>query len=60
MLISNMASVFGKCHPNYQKEASLVLDLKIFILAQSLQLHKFESPDFKYDSSIFKFKPKKT
>ena len=60
VLISNMAIVFRNCCPNYQKEASLVVDLRIFILAQSLQLNKFESADFKYGSSIFKFQPENT
>ena len=51
-LISNMTITFSN---SSQKYASLVPNLRIFILHQTLQSDKFEGIDFKYDNGFFKF-----
>ena len=39
----------------YANQTFSILNLKIFILHQTLQLGKFEGLDFKYDNGFFKF-----
>ena len=50
-LISNMIIIFSN---SSQKYPSLVPNLRIFILHQTLQSDKFEGIDFKYDNGFFK------
>ena len=44
--------------PKIRKLGILVSNLRIFILYQTLQLHKFKGVTFKYGNRFFEFQPK--
>ena len=59
-LVSKMTIAFSNSSLNICKlGAFLVPDLRVFILHQTLQLHKFKGVDFKYDHDFFQFQPSK-
>ena len=53
-------SFFKTLTQKYPNKALLVLNLRIFISEQTLQLDKFEGVDLKYDNDFFEFQAENT